>query len=163
MYESSKLHDCKEFVERFEYRGFSWHLIKKIQFFPCTVLFQRAKNNFLNYNHFFNKFTNKNEPRLLNMQFPVYYRRKTYKSPKNNNYTADNSILNLNAPQNKTRPAPTNYNDIYANGSYNSDDDLMDATDCIGYVKTMDYTDPTDATENDENINYDEYGIFYSN
>jgi hypothetical protein len=37
----------------------------------------------------------------------------------------------------------------------------MDITDCIGYVKTMDYTDATDATENDENINYDECGIFF--
>jgi hypothetical protein len=67
----------------------------------------------------------------------MYFRRKTYKSPKNNNCTADNSILNLNAPQSETRPAPINYNDIYANGSNNSGDDLMDITDCIGYVKTM--------------------------
>ena len=55
---------------------------------------------------------------------------------------------------------PTNYNDINANGSNDSDDDLMDITDCIGYVKAMDYTD---ATQNDENINYDEHGIFYWN
>ena len=91
----------------------------------------------------------------------MYFRRKTYKSPRNNTCTADNSILNLNAPQNETRPAPTNYNDINSNGSNNSDDDLMDITDCIGYVKTMmDYADSTDATENDKNINYDEHGIF---
>ena len=93
----------------------------------------------------------------------MYFLRKTYKSPKNNNCTADNSILNLNASQNETRPAPTNYNDINANGCNNSDVDLMDITDCIGYVKKMDYTDATDITENNENINYDEYGIFYWN
>ena len=98
---------------------------------------------------------------MLHLQLPVYFRRKTYKSPKSNNCTADNSILNLNAPQNETRLAPTNYNDINANRSKNSDDNLMDITDCIGYVKTMDYTDATDATENNENINYDEYGIFH--
>ena len=101
---------------------------------------------------------------MLRLQLPVYFRRKTYKSPRNNNCTADNSILNLNAPQNETRPASTNYNDINANGSNNSDDNLVDITDCIGYVETMmDYTDSTDATENHENINYDEHGIFYWN
>ena len=107
---------------------------KRYKFFPRAVLFQQAKSNFLNYNHFFSKFT-KNAPHLLHLQLPVYFRQKTYKSPKNNNFTTDNSILNLNAPQNETRRAPTNYNDINANGSNNTDDDLMDITDCIGYVK----------------------------
>ena len=31
------------------------------------------------------------------------------------------------------------------------------------YVETMDYTDATDATENDESNNYDEQVIFYWN
>jgi hypothetical protein len=94
----------------------------------------------------------------------VYFCQKTYKSGKNNNCTADNPILNLNAPENDTRPAPTNYNDISTNGSNNSDDDPMNITNCIGDVKTMmDYTDSKDATENDENINYDEHGIVYWN
>jgi hypothetical protein len=40
----------------------------------------------------------------------------------------------------------------------------MDITDsAIGYVETMDYTDAAYASENDENINYDEQGIFYWN
>jgi hypothetical protein len=39
----------------------------------------------------------------------------------------------------------------------------MDITDCIGYVKTMKYTDATDASENDKNINYDDHDIFYWN
>ena len=38
----------------------------------------------------------------------------------------------------------------------------MDITDsAIGYVETMDNTDAADATKNDENMNYDEQGIFY--
>jgi hypothetical protein len=49
-------------------------------------------------------------------------------------------------------------------GPITVDDDPMGITDCIWYVKTMDYTDTTDATiENDEHINYDEHGIFYWN
>jgi hypothetical protein len=44
--------------------------------------------------------------------------------------------------------------------SNNSDDDPMDLTDCIVYVKTIDYTG---VTENDESINYDEVGIIYWN
>ena len=37
----------------------------------------------------------------------------------------------------------------------------MDITDsAIGYVETIDYTDAADATENDENINYDEQDGF---
>jgi hypothetical protein len=39
----------------------------------------------------------------------------------------------------------------------------MDITDCIGYVKTMDYTDATDASENDKHINYYDHDIFYWN
>jgi hypothetical protein len=41
--------------------------------------------------------------------------------------------------------------------SNNSNDDPIDLTDCIVYVKAMVYTD---VTENDESINYDELGIF---
>jgi hypothetical protein len=39
----------------------------------------------------------------------------------------------------------------------------MDITDSIGYFETMDYTDATDTTKNDEDINYDEQVIFYRN
>ena len=86
---------------------------------------------------------------------------------KNNKCTVENFVSSLNALQNEARPDPTNYNDISDNGPNNSVDDPMDITDSIGYVETMeDYmnaADATDATENDENINYDEQGIFYWN
>jgi hypothetical protein len=90
----------------------------------------------------------------------VYFRREAYKLPKNNKCTADSFISNLNALQNETRPDPTNYNDIKGDDGSNNSDDPMDITDCIGYVKKINYTDATDATENDEDVNYDKHGIF---
>jgi hypothetical protein len=99
---------------------------------------------------------------VLHLRLRAYFCRKAYNSPKNNKCAADNFISNpANALQNVTPPDPTNYNNINDNMSNNSDDDPMDLTDCIVYVKAIE--DYTGVTKNDESINYDEVGIFYWN
>ena len=134
---------------------------KNTIFFLVQSSFNQLKTTFQIITTFFNKFT-KNAPWLLHLRLRVYFCWKACKLPKNNECTADSFISNLNVVlQNEIQTEPINYNDINDNMSKNSDDDPMDSTDCIGYVKTIDYTDATDATENDENINYDGQGIFY--
>jgi hypothetical protein len=66
-------------------------------------------------------------------------------------WTAENFISNPNALQNDTRLGLNNYNDIIGNGYNISEDDQMDISDSVGYVKKMDYTETTtNVTENDK-------------